>query len=515
MKKFIPLFLIALFPYSLISQNTFVKDSLDKYVNREMQKWQIPGVAVAIVKDGKVIVSKGYGVKDLDKKEKTDENTLFQIASNSKAFTATSLALLQYQKRMSLDDKVQKWMKEFKLYNDYVSSTVTIRDLLCHRIGFETFQSDMLNWGCTLSRKEIISKMKSVVPVYGFREKYGYCNSAFLTAGEIIPLVTDTSWDDFLKYNFFIPLKMNRTSTTWDKINSDNNACLPYTLVNGQLVKMPFVNIDNLGPAASINSCVKDLSNWLLMQLDSGRFEGKRIFPFEVLKATRQSQMIVRDNSNPLFPSKHFQTYGLGWFMEDYNGKKIIYHNGGANGFVTTTCFIPELNLGITVLTNTDANDLYTALRLQIIDAFMNLPYKNYSSIYYKNFSVATKIQDDEIKGWREIVAKKNNPPMDLKSFEGSYINSVYGTITINSGVAVINDPDAKYQSKLAIYFSHHPQLIGVLEYMENNTFLCTYSDPEYGVKKILFAVVGGKVKSVTVTVNDFIDFMPYEFTKE
>src|SRR5688572_19241210 len=131
--------LIILFVFAAVvsySQNAFVKDSLDKYIEREMQKWQIPGVAVAIVKDGKVVVSKGYGVKDLDSKEKVDENTLFQIASNSKAFTGTSLALLHYQKRMSLDDKVQKWMKEFKLYNDYVSSEVTIRDLLCHRIGF-------------------------------------------------------------------------------------------------------------------------------------------------------------------------------------------------------------------------------------------------------------------------------------------------------------------------------------------------------------------------------------------
>lgn len=515
MKKRISLFLFISIYFFSHSQNAFVKDSLDKYITREMQRWQIPGVAVAIVKDGKVLVAKGYGVIDLDAKEKVDENTLFQIASNTKAFTGTSLALLNYQKRMSLDDKVVKWMKEFKLYHDYVTNIVTIRDLLCHRIGYETFQSDMLNWGCNLSRQEIIANMKNVEPVYGFREKYGYCNAAFLAAGEIIPLVTDTSWDDFLKYHFFQPMKMNRTSTTWNKISSDNNACKPYTLADGKLTVMPYVNIDNLGPAASINSCVKDLSNWLLLQLDSGRFEGKRVLPWPVLQMTRQSQMIVRDNSNPLFPSKHFQTYGLGWFMEDYNGKKIIYHNGGSNGFVTTVCFIPEMNLGVTVLTNTDANDFYTTLRLQLIDAYMNLPYKNYSSMYYKNFTANMKTQDHEIKKWREIAGKRNKSPVDLKLFEGIYTNAVYGTITISSNSAVINAPDPKNQSYLSIQFAHHPQVIGVLEYMEGSSFLCTYSDPEYGIKKIYFAIEGGTVKSVTISVNDFIDFMPYVFVKK
>jgi len=352
-----------------------------------------------------------------------------------------------------------------------------------------------------------------VVPVYGFRARYGYCNAAFLAAGEVIPLVTDTTWDDFLYHHFFKPLKMDRTSTTWAAINSDKNACKPYTLVNNQLVVMPFVNIDNLGPAASLNSSARDLCNWLLMQLDSGMFDGKRVFPWPVLRETRTSQMIVRDNTNPLFPSRHFQTYGLGWFMEDYNGKKIISHNGGANGFVTTTCFIPEMDLGIVVLTNTDANDLYTALRLQLIDAFMGLPYKNYSDIYYQNFKKDMKKQNDEISFWKYIADKESKSPVDVKLYEGTYYNPVYGKITVSSKAPSL--PKGLPKGKLYLHFAHHPQVIGILEFMENNTFLCTYSDPEYGIKKIPFTVVDGKVKSVTVTVNEFIDFMPYEFVKE
>jgi len=481
-----------------------MSDSLDIYIQREMKKWKVPGLAVAVVKDGKVIVSKGYGTRDLAKpEEKVDENTLFQIASNSKAFTATSVALLAYEKRLSLEDKVSRWMPDFKLKDPLATADIRIRDLLCHRLGFETFQSDLFNWGGTPTRKEIIANLQNVDAVYGFRSHYGYCNAGFLTAGEIIPLVTDTTWDDFLKYNLFQPLKMNHTSTTWNGIHSDKNACLPYTLVDGNLVLMPFVNVDNLGPAASINSSVNDLSHWLLMQLDSGRYEGKRVIPFAVLQTTRTSNMVVHDQNNPYFPSKHFQTYGLGWFLDDYNGKKIISHDGGANGFVTTTCVIPELNLGIVVLTNTDANGLYGAIRQQIIDAYMNLPYRNYSEYYRKRMSRSQQQEDDAVKKERLTVAQKNLPELDLKYYSGKYHNAVYGDIVIRNE-----------KGKLNIYFSHHPQLIGHLEPREKSTFLCTYSDPEYGVKVIPFTVKEGKATSVTITVNGFIDFMPYEFLR-
>src|ERR1051326_1012490 len=504
---FIPLFLLFLLPTLLHAQPSFIKDSLDTYVNREIKKWNIPGVAVAIVKDGKIVVCKGYGVRDasapLVPKNKVDENTLFQIASNTKAFTGTSLALLAYQKRLSLDDKVSQWMPDFKLYDPLASDEVMVRDLLCHRLGFETFQSDMLNWGCDLKRKEIISNLRNVKPVYSFRSHYGYCNAAFLTAGELIPLVTDTSWDDFLKYHFFKPLNMTRTSTQWEKINSDANACKPYTLQFGQLAEMPYVNVDNLGPAASINSCVNDLSHWLLMQLDSGWYNNKQILPFEVLQMTRAPQTITGNPSNKLFPSKHFQTYGLGWFMEDYNGKKIISHDGGANGFVTTVCFIPEMDLGIVVLTNTDANYFYGALRQQIIDAYMNLPYRNYSDLYCRGEKYNEKKQDEEIKEWMAI-ASNSKPDLKPEAFAGEYSNPVYGDmkLTVENG-------------KLYMYLSHHHNLRGELQYMGNNTFVCTYSDPEYGVKKFPFKAENGKVISITVSVNDFIDFMPYEFVKK
>jgi CubicO group peptidase (beta-lactamase class C family) len=505
MKKHVLLSLsLIAFLTSAFSQNAFMQDSLDTYVQREMKKWNVPGLAVAVVKDGKTVVSKGYGVRDISKPaEKVDENTLFQIASNSKAYTATSLALLAYQRRLSLDDKVTKWMKDFALKDPLATADIRVRDLLCHRIGFETFQSDMLNWGCNLSRKQLITNMREVNAVYPFRAHYGYCNAAFLTAGEIIPLVCDTTWDDFIKYHFFKPLEMTRTTSMWQGINSDNNACKPYTLADGKLMVMPYVNVDNLGPAASINSCVKDISHWLLMQLDSGRYKGKQVVPFPVLQMTRSSQTVVGDQYSPVFPTKHFQTYGLGWFLADYNGKKIISHDGGANGFVTTTCFIPEMNLGITVLTNTDENNLIGALRQQIIDAYMNLPYRSYSDMYLKRTLSAREKEEEIIKQERALVAKKNKSEIELKEYVGTYSNDIYGTLEIK-----------EEKGKLNLYLSHHPQFVGHLELEEKSKFLCTYSDPEYGVKEIPFKVENNKSVSVTVTVNSFIESIPYEFVR-
>ncbi|MBI3500939.1 MAG: serine hydrolase [Bacteroidetes bacterium] len=521
MKKLFLFFLVTLSVVEgSFSQPTFIKDSLDKYAEREMKRWNVPGMAVAVVKDGNVVVAKGYGIKDasapLSATNKVDENTLFQIASNTKAFTATSLALLDEQKRISLDDKVTKWIPDFKLHDELATREVTVRDLLCHRIGFQTFQSDLLNWNCNLSRKELIHNMRNVKPVFSFRSHYGYCNAAFLTAGEIIPAATDTSWDDFLRFHFFLPLKMNRTSTTYKTITADNNACKPYTLVDDKLVLLPYANVDNLGPAASINSCVKDLANWLLMQLDSGKFEGKRIFPYEVLQTTQTSNMIVRDM--PASSGANFQNYGLGWFLLDYNGKKMIRHDGGADGFVTTTCFIPSLNLGIVVLTNTDANSFYAALRSQIIDAYMNLPYQNMSEKFYRNFSANTKMENAEINKLREAASKKPIPSMKMEEYAGSYTNEVYGKIAIIGPLPPISfgKPAPKPQEhSLTILFTHHPFLKGNLLPLGDNDFLCTYSLATYGIKKIHFNVVNGKVKSVIIRVNDFVDMMEYEFVKE
>lgn len=503
MRNFIFFFFLFIIQIKLLAQPVFVTDSLDSYIHREMQRWQVPGLAIAIIKDGKIVLCKGYGVTQAGKTNKVDEYTLFQIASNSKAFTGTSIALLNYQKRLILDEKVTKYMPDFKLFDDTYTKQCTVRDLLCHRIGLQTFQGDFLNWGSNLTQKEIIQHLALSKPVYPFRYKYGYCNAAFITAGELIKNVTDTIWDDFIKYHFFEPLQMKHTNTTYQMISNDANACIPHTLVNGKLVTMPFTNIDNMGPSASINSCVRDMANWLLFQLDSGRFDGKQIVPFTVLSETRKSNMISSDVNSRIFKSKHFSTYGLGWQSYDYESRRIWEHSGGANGFVTKTEFIPEENLGVLVYTNTDMNSLYDALVKQVIESYLHVPYRNLSEMYFIPTQKSRLAEQKELDSLTRLTQSKNKPLIDLQNYVGIYNNSFYGNVEVKLT-----------KEKLTLHFSHHPNNIGSLAYLDNNTFLCTYSDVTCGVQVLPFVVEKNIVKGITIKVNDFIDYMSYDFIK-
>jgi CubicO group peptidase (beta-lactamase class C family) len=495
--------ILAFFALSFYSQNSFINDSLDLYVQREMKKWQIPGVAVSVVKDGKIIVCKGFGTTELNGKNKVDEQTLFQIASNSKAFTGTALAMLDVSKKISLDDKVKKWIPYFDLKDQYAANEATVKDMLCHRIGFQTFQSDFLNWNCNLSRTELIKAMKTVSPVNPFRYKYGYCNSAFLVAGEVIKAATDTSWDDFIQHRFLNPLNMTRSSTRHEKIATDKNAAKPYTILNDKMELLEYANIDNIGPAASMNSCVKDLSNWLLCQLDSGRFNGKQVIPYKAISLTRTPNMISGRGGNPNYPGNHFSLYGLGWGIKDVDGKVMYEHTGGADGFVTSVCVIPEFNLGIVVLTNTDVNTLFLALREQIIQSYLNKPYQNLSENYFMSNLEENKQQVDEIRQWKKV-AEENKSKFELSSqLVGKYYNEVYGEIEIkNVGAEQI------------IYFSKHTDAKGKLSYMGNNLMLCEYSYKTWGIQKLKIYNIAKEIKSITIKVNDFVDYLDYEFVK-
>lgn len=501
MKK-LPLFLLAfLFAFSSYAQHpAFVTDSLPIYMAREMAAWEIPGAAVAIVKDGKVVVSQGYGVKEQGKSDKVDEETLFQIASCSKAFTATAIAMLHVEKKLSLDDSVVKFIAGFRLYDSYTSNICTVRDLLCHRIGLQTFQGDFVNWGSNLTRDEIVGQLAKNKPVFGFRAAYGYCNMGFLAAGQIIPVITGKTWDQYVHDMFFVPLNMARSSTTYAELLADKNKATGHTYWQGKNIVCEYDNIDNLGPAGSINSCVKDLSNWVLCQLDSGRFNGKQVIPFAALAETRKSQIPLPARTK----GSHLASYCLGWQTMDYNGVQPFWHNGGTSGFVTTVCFVPELNLGIVVLTNTDQNNFYNNLRMQILDAYLKLPYKNYSQISLAQFKLGRAEEEKQIDQWREKVKSAPKLPIAAKDFAGTYVNPVYGKMVV-----------IEQKGKLTCVFEHHPKYFGTLEYMGDSTFLCTYNTPVWGIKPVPFVIKNGKVESITISVADFVDFMPYEFVRQ
>jgi hypothetical protein len=266
---------------------------------------------------------------------------------------------------------------------------------------------------------------------------------------------------------------------------------------------MPYTNIDNMGPSASIYSCARDMANWLLFQLDSGRFDGKQIVPFSVLAETRKSNMISNDVNSRVFKTKHFSTYGLGWQSYDYEGRRVWEHSGGANGFVTKTEFIPEENLGILVYTNTDANSLYDALVKQVLESYLNVPYRNLSEMYFKSSQKSREAEQKELDSLQRVAQSKNKPSIDLQSYVGVYNNSFYGDaeVKLNKG-------------NLTLHLSHHPNNIGSLAYLNNHEFLCTYSDVTCGVQVLPFKVEDGLVKGLTIKVNDFIDYLSYDFVK-
>ncbi len=507
MKHFYSLLIAFLFAFNSFCQTdsvpSFVKDSLDSYVDRALKDWQIPGVAVCVIKNGKVVVMKGYGVKDYDTKEKVDENTLFMIGSNTKAFTATALALLDAEKKLSLYDKVTKWIPEFKLDNKAAGEQAIILDLLCHRIGFRTFQGDFTYWTSNLTRSEVIEKMSHIKASYPFRTKWGYTNAAFLTAGQIIPKATGMQWEDFIKTKIFDPLDMKNTLALSKDFPNAPNKCSPYTMNEGRLVKIPYCYIDNLAPAGSIGSSINDMSHWVMMQLDNGKYKGQQIIPASAIVQTRTPASII-GNGGSVFNKGHFALYGLGWFLEEYDGREIVSHTGGVNGFVTSVTLIPEEKLGIIVFTNTDKNDFYEALKWEIMDAYLGLPYRNYSNFYLNYYKLQFAMEQQKDQKLKDSVAMHLKTDLPLTAYTGNYFNDVYGNMSV-----VLENGEMKMK------FSHHPNMYAKLESLSGNRFYVTFSDPEFGKAIFPFHIENGKVKSVTVKVADFVEYNPYEFEKK
>ena len=477
---------------------SFIKDSLDNYVEKAMLDWQIPGVSVCVVKNGKVVLMKGYGVKDLDTKEKVGVNTLFMIGSNSKAFTATAIAMLDAEKKLSLEDKVTKWIPEFKLHNKAAGEQAIVRDLLCHRLGFRTFQGDFTYWTSNLTRKEVIEKMAHIKATYPFRTTWGYTNAAFLTAGEIIPKVTGMQWEDFITQKIFRPLEMNNTLALSKDFPAAADKCSAYTMADGKLVKIPFCTIDNLAPAGSIGSSVNDLSHWIMMQLNNGRYNDKEIISPTVITETRKPASILGDGGS-MYNKGHFALYGLGWFLEEYCGRKIVSHTGGVNGFVTSVTLIPEEQLGIIVLTNTDQNAFYEALKNEIMDAYLGNVYRNYSSVYLGYQSKQREEADKKDKALKDSAALHLKTNLPLTAYTGNYFNEVYGNMSVVSEEGI-----------LKMKFSHHPTMYTTLESLGGNRFYATFTDPEFNKAIFPFEVVNGKVRSVNVKVADFIEYNTY-----
>lgn len=505
MKKLLAIVGLSILTILTYSQTpSFISNELDNYIKKGMSDWQVPGLSITIIKDGKVVLTKGYGVKDIETKEPVDEHTLFMIASNSKLFTGTALAQLEYNKKLSLDDKIIKYFKNYRLYDSISTQIVSIRDLLSHRIGTKTFQGDFTFWNSKLSRGAIIERMQLLKPVGIFRQDYGYCNSCYLTAGEIIPLVSGKPWEVYVYDSVFMPLDMNNTHALSQGISERKNVAVPYTTsFTNKLQKVPYDQWDNLGPAASIVSNVHDLSKWLTLQLDSGKYNGKQAIAWPVLQKTRDVNIVTGSRKSSLYPI-HFRGYGLGLFSADYNGRQIYWHTGGAAGMVSNVCFVPEEKLGIAILTNNDNQSFFEALRYQILDAYLQVPFINRSQQQLPFFTKEMRTTVDSISNWKSKIILNLTPSLPLDAYVGKYRNDLYGVMTIQ-----------KKDNHLLLKFNSHNNLTATLKYMGNENWLLEYNNIEYGIFKTGFQVEKGEITAVSIKTNDYVEYDPYIFIKE
>ncbi len=481
---------------------------LETYIEEAMQLWDVPGVAVAIVKDHEVVFAQGFGVRDLEKGGKVDADTLFAIGSNTKAFTATAIGLLVEDGKMSWDDPVLEYLPDFQMYDAEVTREITVRDLLCHRGGLGTFQGDLATFGSIYDRAENIHHIRYIQPAYDFRTGFGYSNLMFLTAGEIIPRVTDSSWDEFIDQQFFKPLEMNRSSTTFSAWKTTTNVATPHGLDDAKVVPIPHDDVDNMAPAGSINSSANDMAQWLLLQTGNGMYDGVQVVDLAVISETRKPHNLqqVSDSAKEINPWTHFSAYGLGWALSDYRGRLVVSHGGGLNGMISTVAMLPEENLGIVVLTNFDTHGLRQSVVNHVFDAYLGVDDHDWDQLYaeaiqeYLDARQSAKTQRDEAR------IPDTSPSLPAEDHVGRYTSAIYGDaeITLEDGVLVI-DPKA------------HPEITGSLEHWQFDTYLCSWSDRMWDESLVYFDLDdAGKVSQFRVTVRpDWVDTLEYVFVKQ
>lgn len=507
MKRILVLWLAVCLACSGFAQSpnsrSFIKDSLDAYVTAAMEQWKIPGVAIAVIQNGEWLVKKGYGVREAGTTAAVDEHTLFGIGSNTKAFTGTALAMLQSQGKLSLNDKVKKWVSDFHVYDPWVTKELTIRDLVSHRMGYETFQGDFMYFDSNLSYEEVKHKFGLLKPVYGFRTNWGYTNAGYAIAGEIIEKASGHPYSEFISEQIFQPIGMNNSIAQSSLYEKALNMSKAHTVEEGRLTKVAYGNLDNMAPAGVIASSAHDMGLWAKTLLNRGELNGKQIMEASAVLAPMQPHSILGAGGH-LYNRAHFYLYGLGWFLQSYQGNKLVEHTGGVNGFVTSLTLVPEENLAIIVLTNTDANGFYEAMKWELLDACLKLPFRNYNAAYWDDHLASEKESNAFLKEKRDSVALQRPPALALSKFAGNYKHEIYGKMTIQLE-----------KGQLIARFEHHPGRFATLGALGGTRFLASFNNHLYGNKVWPFTISNGKIQSVTVTVADFVEFTPYEFYKQ
>lgn len=461
MNKFLLAFWLLVLTQTIIAQPN--AKSLDAYFQKVYQDWEIPGMSVGIIKDGKIILSKGYGLLEKGKSTKPNGASLYAIASNTKAFIATSIAILVEEGKLNWEDPVKKHLPYFELYDDYATEHTTVRDLLCHRAGLGTFSGDAIWYKSNYSAEEVVKRAAKVPQAYDFRAGYGYSNLMFIAAGEVIKAASGQSWSEFAKDRIFAPLEMNRTLTSTNDLVKLKNVATPHAFHDEETNNEPiaWANWDNMGAAGGIISSTDDMLKWVQLHLNGGKVGDLQIYPTEAQEVLWQphNNHKVNHASKELFPSRHFSAYALGWGTFDYGGHQIVNHSGGYDGMYSRVTMVQEANLGIVILTNS-MKGVSTWMMYHLLDEYLSIEGNDWNTFGLEAQTRGEKRWSDRKQGRLDKRLKNTQPTLLLAGYTGKYRCEMYGDIEVTS-----------VDGALQLNFKSAPALNATLSHWHLNTF--------------------------------------------
>jgi CubicO group peptidase (beta-lactamase class C family) len=408
---------------------------LDAYVTRAMKEWDIPGLAIAVVRNDSVVVARGYGVRDLATRTPVDAQTLFEIASTSKAFTATAVGVLVDEGKVQWDAPVITYLPEFRLANSYLTREVTVRDLLTQRTGLP--KGLQMQVGMPIDLAGVVYRLRFLKPEASLRSTFIYQNNTFDVAAEIIRAKTGQSWNDFVRHRLFEPLGMRRSRTTDSAGAADTNAATPYEVVDGHLQPIARLNDANVGPASTINSSAADMAQWLRLHLAHGIHGGQRIVSDSVMREMHTPQTLVQSevSDQKYHPPASWSSYSMAWFEETYRGHWISHHAGGNYGWASEAALFPEDHLGVVVLTNhsEEMNRLPLALAYWVADAYLGGPRKDWSHQFIEPTRRGEGEYLADLRAHAPARISGTAPTLPLPQYAGRYasVDSLYGDAAV------------------------------------------------------------------------------------
>lgn len=407
---------------------------LDAYVAATMKQWKVPGIAVAIVKDDSIVYAKGYGTRTTGKDEAVDANTIFAIGSSSKAFTAALVAMAVDEGKMKWDEKVSAYLPGFEMYDNYASRELTVRDALSHRSGLA--RGDFAWYIGGFDRADLLRRVRYLAPSWSFRSTFGYQNLMYLAAGEAVAAAERSSWDDQVRTKIFAPLGMTSSSTSVTAIAGRPNVATPHYLLNDTLLTAPYKNIDNIAPAGSINSNVRDMAQWLRFQLGRGKYAGKQL-----ITAGNHGDMWLPNThirlEGPagrfLAPGANLASYGMGWFLQDFNGRLAVHHGGNIDGMSAMVAMLPDEKLGVVVLTNLNGTPAPESIFPYVFDLYTRDTPRDWNAEYQKMLGPLTEAGKKAEEAMEKARVAGTKPSLDLAKYAGTYNDSLYGDVVVTA----------------------------------------------------------------------------------